>query len=314
MMNTCIRFAYLARSCRLRIKLRQLEVFDALIEAGSVSRAAGRLNLSQPAVSIALAKLEAELGYRLFHRDRGYFSPTNEALLLHEEVRQGIDAMARIEQRSDEIRTGRTGGIVIGTNGVMSMNFLPQIVAQFQRNFPDSFVELRVHSSRQLASWVSTRQVDIALIDAPVPVAGLTAEFYRMECVCIMRDDDPLSEEKVITPSLLSDRPGIAITGDHVVDRQLGAIMSQADARLIHSGSSYFYAIARQLVAAGDSLAIIDPVNGKARLKDGVIWRPFKPAVLHELAMITSRDHPLGLSAARIQRDIREGIVKVSAP
>jgi DNA-binding transcriptional LysR family regulator len=298
----------------MRVKLRQLEVFDALIEAGSVSRAAGRLNLSQPAVSIALANLEEELGFRLFHRDRGYFAATNEALLLHDEVRQGLDAMARIEQRSDEIRTGRTGSIVIGTNGVMSLNFLPQVVARFQRDFPDTFIELRVHSSRQLASWVSTRQVDIGLIDAPVPVAGLTAEHFQMECVCILREDDPLAKEEVITPHLLSDRPVIAVTGDHMVDRQLSAIMSQADERLAHSGSSYFYAIARQLVAAGDSLAIVDPVNGKATLRDGVVWRPFRPSIVHEHVMITSRDHPLGLAAARIQRQIRDGIAMVSAP
>ncbi len=297
----------------MRVKFRHLEVFDALIEAGSVSRAAGRLNLSQPAVSIALANLEDELGYRLFHRDRGFFAPTNEALLLHDEVRQGLNAMARIEQRSDEIRTGRTGSIVIGTNGAMSINFLPQVVARFQRESPGTYIELRVRSSRQVASWVSTRQVDIGLIDAPVPVAGLTAEHFDMECVCILRADDPLAREDVITPQLLSDRPVIAVTGDHVVDRQLITIMSQAEARLVYSGSSYFYAIARQLVAAGESLAIVDPANGKAPLGDGVIWRPFKPAIRHELVIITSRDHPLGQAAGRMLCQIREGIGAVSA-
>src|SRR6056297_2697642 len=126
----------------MRVKIRHLEVFNALIEAGSVSRAAQRLNLSQPAVSIALSKLEEDLGYRLFHRDRGFFAPTNEATLLHEEVRRGLDAMARIEQRSDEIRTGKTGGIIIGTNGAMSINFLPQVTAKFQRAYPGTFIDL----------------------------------------------------------------------------------------------------------------------------------------------------------------------------
>lgn len=298
----------------MRVKIRHLEVFNALIEAGSVSRAAQRLNLSQPAVSIALSKLEDDLGYRLFHRDRGFFAPTNEATLLHEEVRRGLDAMARIEQRSDEIRTGKTGGIIIGTNGAMSINFLPQVTAKFQRAYPGTFIDLRVRSSRQVASWVSRRQVDIGLIDAPVPVAGLNAELFLMRCVCIMRADDPLAAEPIIKPCHLSDRPVIAITGDHTVDRQLTKIMAQADARLTHSSSSYFYAIARQLVASGDSLAIVDSANGKAALGDGVIWRPFEPAIHHELVLITSRDHPLGLSAERMLRQIREGLQAVSHP
>jgi len=90
----------------MHIKLRHLEVFNALFEAGSVSRAAERLNLSQPAVSIALSNLEDQTGFRLFHRDRGFFAPTNEALLLRDEVQQGITALARVDKRAEEIRSG----------------------------------------------------------------------------------------------------------------------------------------------------------------------------------------------------------------
>lgn len=297
----------------MRIKLRHLDVFNALIEAGSVSRAAARLNLSQPAVSIALANFEKDLGYRLFLRDRGFFAPTTEAMLLHQEVRHGLDALARIEQRSEEIRSGRTGGIIIGTNGAMSINFLPKVVAKFQADSPGTFVDIRVRSSRQVASWVSSRQVDIGLIDAPVPVAGLDAKLFEMECVCILHADDPLAEAEVITPQLLSGKPVIAITGDHSVDQQLTRIMTEADAQLMHCASSYFYAIARSLVAAGGGVALVDPANGKAHLNDGVVWRPFKPAIQHELVMITSRDQPLGLAAARIFDQICERITGVSS-
>ncbi|WP_306113600.1 MULTISPECIES: LysR family transcriptional regulator [unclassified Roseovarius] len=293
----------------MRLKLRHLEVFNALFDAGSVSRAAQRLNLSQPAVSVALGKLEEELGFRLFHRDRGFFAPTNEAILLYEEVQQGITALARIEQRADEIRSGATAGISIATNGAMSYNFLPRVIADFQRDYPGTHVELRVHSSRRIASWVGSRQIDIGLIDAPVPVAGLDTRLVSMECVCIMREDDPLSAREVITPQDLANRPVIAITGDHSIDRQLARIMSHAETPLIHNASSYFYAIARNLVAADNGVSIIDPVNGTAALGDGVTWRPFKPVVVHELAMITNRGQPAGIAAALFQARISEQLV-----
>ena len=288
----------------MHLKLRHLEVFNALFDAGSVSRAAERLSLSQPAVSVALGKLEAELGFRLFHRDRGYFAPTNEALLLHDEIQQGISALARVEQRARELRSGAAGGISVATNGAMSVNFLPGLVADFQRDFPGTYVELRVHSSRRIASWVGSRQIDIGLIDAPVPVAGLEAQFFRLECVCIMRADDPLARRKTVTPKDLRDRPVIAITGDHAVDRQLEALMAEADTPLNHSGSCYFYAIARNMVAAGNAVSVIDPVNGKANLGDGVIWRPFRPRIYHELAMILHRGQPLGIAATRFRQRV----------
>ena len=113
----------------MQLKLRHLEVFNALIEAGSVSRAAERLNLTQTAVSIALGNLEAELGFRLFHRERGFFAATGEAMQLHAEVAQGLLAISRVEQRASEIRSGAVGGVSIATNGALAINFLPRLVA-----------------------------------------------------------------------------------------------------------------------------------------------------------------------------------------
>ena len=233
---------------------------------------------------------------------------------LHEEVQQGITALARIDQRADEIRSGATAGISVATNGAMSYNFLPGVIAAFQRDYPGAHVELRVHSSRRIASWVGARQIDIGLIDAPVPVAGLTTTLVHMECVCIMREDDPLARLGTITPRDLRDRAVIAITGDHSIDRQLAEIMAQAETPLIQNASSYFYAIARNLVATGDNIAIIDPVNGKAPLADGVVWRPFTPAIVHELAMITSQGQPLGIAATRFQTRISDALARYALP
>ena len=292
----------------MRIKLRHLEVFTALFEAGSVSRAAERLNLSQPAVSIALSQMEEELGFRLFHRDRGFFAATSEALLLQQEVAQSLAALARVDQRAAEIRSGAAGSIVVGTNGALSINFLPRIIAEFQRDFPGTHVELRVHSSRRIASWASNGQVDIGLIDAPVPVAGLDAELYHMECVCIMLEGDPLAARDVVGPADLDGRAVIAVMGAHAVDRQLGQLMADADAVLKHVGSANFYAIARNMVAAGGGVSLIDPVNAYANLNDRVVARPFAPPVLHDLAMITPRGVPIGIAASRFRDRLRRAL------
>jgi len=298
----------------MRLKLRHLEVFNALFEAGSVSRAAARLNLSQPAVSVALGNLESELGFRLFHRDRGFFAPTNEALLLRDEVQQGITALARVEQRAGEIREGGLGSIIVATNGAMAYNLVPNVMAAFQRDHPDTFVELRVHSSRRVAAWVGSRQIDIGLIDAPVPAAGIEARLYQMACVVIMREDDPLAALEVITPADMAGRPCIAVTGDHQVDRQLAHLLAQAETRVQYRASSYFYAIARNLVAAGNGIAVIDPVNGHAPQGDGVVARPFHPVVVHDLAMITAKGQPMGIAAARFHARLSAALSEYALP
>lgn len=289
----------------MSLKIRHLEVFNAVYETGSVSHAAQRLHLTQPAVSIALGNLEETLGFRLFHRNRGFFAPTGEAVQLRGDVAQGLMSLARIERRADQIRQGWAGGVSIATNGALAVNFLPRAIADFQAAYPGTHVELRVHSSRQIADWVGAGQIGIGLIDAPVPVAGLTAEIFDMECVCIMRGDDPLATRATITPTDLAERAMIGVNGDHPVDRQLKRLMSEAGAPPRYASFSYYYAIARGIVAAGGGIAIVDPLNGKADLHDGVIWRPFAPRIVHETAMIASDDHAPGHRSAEMQDLIR---------
>lgn len=292
----------------MQLKLRHLQVFNALIEAGSVSRAAERLNLTQPAVSIALGKLEDELGFRLFHRDRGFFAPTNEAAHLHAEVAQGLRAISRIEQRAADILSGATGGISIATNGVLAINILPDVVAGFQRDNPNIHVDIRVHSSRQIASWVSGRQIDIGVIDPPVPVAGLNAEIFEMECVCIIHRDHPLATLDEVTPKDLHGCSVIGITGDHSIDRQLDAMLSEFETPIHRSGNAYFFAIARNLVAASNLVAIIDPLNGGVREMDCVVARPFRPRITCEIAMISAKGHETSRATSELRERIRARI------
>ncbi|MEH6457929.1 MAG: LysR family transcriptional regulator [Cocleimonas sp.] len=303
---------YYLEAILIHLKLRHLEVFVALIEAGSVSRAAQKLNLTQPAVSIALSNMEAEMGFRLFNRSKGFFVPSSEALLLQTEIEQGLFAISRIEQRVKEIRSGATGGVSIALNGVLAMNVLPQLIAEFQLEYPDVNVEMRIHSSRRIASWVSGQQIDIGIIDAPVPVVGLNAKLFYNECVCIMHKDDPLSKLKVIKPNDLENRSVVSITGDHLIDRQLEKTLFENNISIQRNFSSYYFAIARNMVSQGDKVAIVDCFNGKAELKDEVVWRPFSPKISNEIAMVTSSDQPLGKAAQEIHNRLHHFLEKES--
>lgn len=274
----------------MTIKLRQLEVFSALMSAGSVSGAAAQLSLTQPAISIALSNFEAQLGFRLFDRSRGYFSPTAEAILLHGETEQGLLALARVERCAADILEGTTGTITVASNGVAAFNMLPAIISEFHNENPQIRVDLRVHSSLQIARWVGGRQVDIGLIDVPVPVAGLDLELFKLPCVCITRSSDKLAKAKIVTPAMLSGRTVIGVTGDHQIDRNLDRILAESKTVAGRNLTAYYFAIMRNLVREGAGVAIVDSINGKLELSDGVCWRPFMPQIDFELALITASD------------------------
>lgn len=282
----------------MRVKRRHLEVFHALMEAGSVSRAAERLNLTQPAVSLALSAFEKELGFPLFHRSKGFFAPTGEAHSLHAETEIGLLSLARIERRAAEISSGRVGSITIASNGAVAINLLPWLIADFQEHYPEIHIDLKIRSSRQIAMFASGRQVDIGLIDAPVPVSGLDSIIFKLPCVCVFKKGDPLGKEKVIRPEMLAGRPVIAITGDHTVDKEVDRLTSEAGVRIQRRVSCSYFAIARNLVRAGAGVALIDALNGTRKLDDGTDWRPFEPRIHFELAMVTPSGQPMEAAAS----------------
>jgi DNA-binding transcriptional LysR family regulator len=276
----------IAEGTDMHITLRHLQVFEAVMEGGSISRAAKLMNLSQPAVSIALSKFEQELGFRLFHRAKGYFAPTTEAMLLHSETEQSLLSIERVQERAREIGAGGVGVVSIASNGACAINLLPWVIAEFQKDHPEVRIDLKVRSSRKIASWAAGRQVDIGLIDAPVPIPGLNTEIIRTPCVCILQDTDPLCQNNRIAPENLAGRSVISITGDHSIDRQLDRLCAERGVSIERRVSSSYFAIARNLVRAGAGMAIVDAVNGTADLGDGVTWRPFEPAIYFELALI----------------------------
>ncbi len=290
----------------MHITLRHLEVFHALIEAGSVSRAAELLNLTQPAVSIALSKLEQELGFSLFHRSKGCFAPTSEALQLHREAEQSLLAIERVHNRAREINAGSVGAVSIASNGACAINLLPWVIAEFQQDHPDVSVDLKIRGSRKIASWVSGRQIDIGLIDAPNPIPGLNCEIIRTPCVCILHQTDPLRQQSCITPAALAGRSVISITGEHSIDRQLDRLCAERNVTIERRVSSSYFAIARNLVRAGAGVAIVDAVNGTADLGDEVIWRPLEPKIYFELALIIASEQALPEAARAFLNKLRK--------
>ena len=292
----------------MRVKLRQLEVFDALLKSGSVTHAAERLNVSQSAVSVALSNLENELGFRLFHRSKGYFAPTSEALLLKEETELGLLAVTRIEQRAAAIRNNTLGVISVASNGAAAINLLPSVISEFQQKHPDVEIDLLVRSSRRIASWVAGRQIDIGLIDAPAPVEGLDVETITLPCVCIMREDDPLASQQVVTPEALRDRTVISITGDHPIDQRLDTLVFGAGVAIRRKLTSSYFAIARNLVGAGAGIALVDVINGAAALDDSVVARAFVPQINFELDMIRPLKHEAPPIVEELYHCIRQKI------
>lgn len=296
----------------MHLKLRHLEVFHAVMAEGSISKAADRLFLTQPAVSIALAKLEEMLGYPLFHRSKGHFEPRPEAYLLKQDAVSAILGVEHFANRARLVGEGRVGLIRVGGLGLTSMNLLPELVGEFTEERPLLDIHMNVLPSSQVIRMVGNGQLDIGIVETPIISPSLSARSVLLPGVCIMKKTSPLAVHKAITPQLLADQNLIGILDGNLMERQLHRVMSEDGVEYRPRIKGYMFAMVRRLVADGVGVAIVDTITGCQSLDDGVVWRPFAPAVNYDIALITKSDAIMSTMAEEFAEQLFERLVQRS--
>jgi len=147
---------------------RKFEHFLQIVQAGSVSRAADRLDMSQPALSRELRELEKELGVSLLKRHaRGVVpTPAGEAFKRRAELILGL-----LDTVRDEVNAAAdqpSGRLAFGMPPSMSGAFTAPLVQAFRERYPAVRLQVREGTSTQLRTSLLTRELDFAVLSAPV--------------------------------------------------------------------------------------------------------------------------------------------------
>src|SRR6185295_16991434 len=126
-----------------RIKLRDLHILVAIVQSGSITKAAEQLAISQPVVSKVVADLEQVLGVRLLDRDRYGAAATIYGAAL---LKRGVAAFDELKQGVKEIeflKNAAGGELRLGASGVMAEGLLPAILNRLRRNHPLVTIDIR---------------------------------------------------------------------------------------------------------------------------------------------------------------------------
>src|SRR4051812_38959600 len=126
------------------LKLRQLEIFRAVVQCGTVTAAARALQMTQPAVTTALLRLEDTLGYRLFERKKGRIRPTEEAQALAREVDKIFRTVTVVEKFAYDLKDAREGMLSIACTPTLACSFVAQGISEFRNVRSDVRVWLDV--------------------------------------------------------------------------------------------------------------------------------------------------------------------------
>lgn len=202
--------------------MRDIQVFQAVMRAGTTSKAATLLGVSQPAISQSIRKLESNSGLRLFERTRGRLVPTQEALALIDEVDRCFAGFEMIEHRIRSLRSFGLGRLAIASFPALGNGFMPRAVAAFGLENRRVQMSFQIMSSREVHQQVSSGKLDFGLMADELSVAGLEhSQFMSVPGVIVMHEKHPLAGKPLITSADLLEHAFIALNPEDASRRRL---------------------------------------------------------------------------------------------
>ncbi|AXA27609.1 MULTISPECIES: LysR family transcriptional regulator [Pseudomonas] len=269
------------------MRIRHIEVFQAILRTGSLTRAAQALNITQPAASKLLAHAEANLGFVLFERVKGRLQLTREAEILIPAIDKVFRDLDDVRRLSRSLRHQSRGALRIGCIPSLGLKVLPHALAASQRANPELSLDLITAHSEQLAQALLAREISIAFTFNGQPRPGLKViALHEVELVCHdgTQDQGPVSLD-AIDPARIIGLPASDPLGE-LVRPWLGGVDSRTQVQT--------YYVACALAQAGAGIALIDEFTADALLPPGQRARRITPrlpvvltAVVHENAALS---------------------------
>ena len=193
------------------MEMAQLEFFLCVVEEKSFSKAADRVFRTQPAVSIAIKRLEEEVGASLLDRSQKTPTLTEAGTIIYDYARRIISLRDQARQEIEELRELQKGRVRIGANESTSLYLLPDVILKFRAQYPQIKVEIRRQQSERLPREVIDRSVDFALMANEPADRDLSAfPVLRDKLALIMSPENSLAERARVSITELGEAQFLA--------------------------------------------------------------------------------------------------------
>lgn len=274
----------------MKLRSRQIEVFQAVMESSTLTDAANRLCISQPSVSRILSRFEQLTGFKAFEHKGRRLVPTEAARIFYEEtlrVQRGIDHLNRV---AEEISNFRRGHVSIGVLPSLSNSWIANVVTLFTGRYPEIQLSILARSSKEIIESVDSRRIDlgISLFEA-TSEAIECREFFTMESVCLLpRSHSLCSQRYVDIADLKNERLiGLVNSESSPVWSQHSIIATKEFARASVKTTSA--SAACHLVAAGRGVSIVSDIVANEHRHLEVEVRPLNPRRMQPVFLLKSR-------------------------
>lgn len=299
---------------------RQLRYFVTIIEEGSLSRAAVALRIAQPALSLHVRKLEAELGSKLLLRSSRGVVPTESGVIL---ARRAKTIIEQVSQTQEEIRgheSDPSGEVRLGLPGTISQILAVPLITAVRAHYPKIKLRISEAMSGFVLEWMRMGRVDLAVLYDEM-------ESMSIQAKCVLEEElvafGPASAEAARSVDANASMSFCEILGlplilpgkGHALREQLErtAKTDQLEVRTVMDIDSY--SNIKRLVMEGFGYSVLprnaileDEVRGKV-----AIWRIRDPVLRRKICLYSAGDRPATNAVAAVRDLAHETLLQLAA-
>lgn len=191
--------------------IQKIAAWIKTAECGSFTKAAEQLNYTQSAVSRMVGDLEREWNVSLLERNRMGVKLTSEGMKLLPAAKRVVREFSRLTEEVDELNGLQSGLIRIGTFSSVATHWLPNIIREFQRDYPNIDYELLLGDYTEIEAWIREGRVDIGFLRLPTVLsseAGFETEVLEEEpLMVVIPEGHPYAEKERFPVAALTEEP-----------------------------------------------------------------------------------------------------------
>ena len=295
---------------------RQLEAFRETMRAGSVTKAAKNMNISQPSVSRLISDLEISAGFSLFQRMGRGLSPTPEAHRFYKSVEGMFLGIDRLNELAQTIRSTSGGTVSIGVIPSLSTVEVPDAIHSLCEAQIDVKVQTYVRNTPAIVDAVQLQQLELGLVGRVPPYQGVEILYQTtVPYVCLIPEGHWLdgSGEPLNIDKLSKTESFITFAGifpESIIGLDQATVVALRKRSRISAANM---PMAAALVRATGSLSVVDLLSaGVATSIGGVISRPLIQKLDYHIAIITKSKISLSKPAQKLAGLIEKRLDRIN--
>ncbi len=267
------------------MEFTQLRYFLRAAELENFTRAAEELRVTQPSLSRAIGKLEAELGQPLFERQARRVVLTDAGRLL---ATRAARVLSLVDDTREELADdGETGTLRIGAIPTIAPYFLPKVLGAFAERKPRASLVVVEDVTENLLKQTMDGEVDVAILARPVAARHLEVEtLFEEELFLVLPTEHPLASRRRIGVEDVEPYPVVLLASGHCLSESVLTLCRERSFHPVTVGRTTQLATVQEMVSLGHGVSLIPAMARELDHAESRVYRSFRsPSPTRTVAM-----------------------------